>query len=221
VSICSFCLSLLVAAFAPLAAARSGALREITRDEPVPRDWDARKQFRETNPCVLAVADPRARQMLKRMREVRGSAPTNDAMDDQRVRLPGYLVALEESKAGPTESLPVPHFGACLHMPPAPSNQIVHARAARPGALRARETIRASATLHALRPDSYMGASSRRLDGAAVRPYVEMPAGTPRMQPAASAGRRGVAGVADAPRLDVEPLLVRLAHRERLARQRP
>lgn len=55
-------------------------------------------------------------------------APVVQALNGQHVRLPGYIVPLEVNEAGrTTEFLLVPYFGACIHVPPPPSNQIVHA----------------------------------------------------------------------------------------------
>ena len=54
--------------------------------------------------------------------------PVVQALDGIRARLPGYIVPLEISEEGRvTEFLLVPYFGACIHVPPPPSNQIVHA----------------------------------------------------------------------------------------------
>ncbi|WP_349972342.1 DUF3299 domain-containing protein [Pseudomonas caspiana] len=54
-------------------------------------------------------------------------APVVKALDGQNVRLPGYIVPLEVSEEGRViEFLLVPYFGACIHVPPPPSNQIVH-----------------------------------------------------------------------------------------------
>ena len=54
--------------------------------------------------------------------------PVVEALDGIRARLPGYIVPLEISEEGRvTEFLLVPYFGACIHVPPPPSNQIVHA----------------------------------------------------------------------------------------------
>ncbi|WP_439899573.1 DUF3299 domain-containing protein [Pseudomonas gingeri] len=65
-------------------------------------------------------AAPAARQDLP-------NAPVVKALDGQHVRLPGYIVPLEVSEEGrTTEFLLVPYFGACIHVPPPPSNQIVH-----------------------------------------------------------------------------------------------
>ena len=54
-------------------------------------------------------------------------APVVSALDGQLIRLPGYIVPLEVSEDGrTTDFLLVPYFGACIHVPPPPSNQIVH-----------------------------------------------------------------------------------------------
>ena len=54
-------------------------------------------------------------------------APVVKALDGENVRLPGYIVPLEVSEEGRViEFLLVPYFGACIHVPPPPSNQIVH-----------------------------------------------------------------------------------------------
>ncbi|MBA1203108.1 DUF3299 domain-containing protein [Pseudomonas capeferrum] len=54
-------------------------------------------------------------------------APVVEALDGQQVKLPGYIVPLEVNEQGrTTEFLLVPYYGACIHVPPPPSNQIVH-----------------------------------------------------------------------------------------------
>ena len=50
----------------------------------------------------------------------------NSALVGQLVRIPGVVVPLEDSKDGLKEFLLVPYFGACVHSPPPPANQIVH-----------------------------------------------------------------------------------------------
>jgi len=56
------------------------------------------------------------------------AAPVVEALDGVQIKLPGYIVPLDMSEEGRvTEFLLVPYFGACIHVPPPPSNQIVHA----------------------------------------------------------------------------------------------
>jgi hypothetical protein len=57
------------------------------------------------------------------------NAPVVKSLDGQNIRLPGYIVPLEVSEEGrTTDFLLVPYFGACIHVPPPPSNQIVHVK---------------------------------------------------------------------------------------------
>ncbi|MDO6638261.1 DUF3299 domain-containing protein [Pseudoalteromonas carrageenovora] len=53
-------------------------------------------------------------------------APVVKALDGQSVSLPGFVVPLEGDSEVITEFLLVPYFGACIHVPPPPPNQIVH-----------------------------------------------------------------------------------------------
>jgi len=157
------------------APARAG-YAEISWDELVPKDWDPLKQFKDMNFGLLNDADPRAAAMLKKMREVWDNAPTNNAMDGKAVRLPGYVVPLEEGKTGLTEFLLVPYFGACIHTPPPPSNQIVHVLPREPlKGVKSMDTVWINGTLRTLRSDTFMGASSYKLDAVSVEPYVEKP----------------------------------------------
>lgn len=51
------------------------------------------------------------------------------AFDGQAIRLPGFIVPLAfgEDQQGVTRFFLVPYFGACIHVPPPPPNQIVYA----------------------------------------------------------------------------------------------
>ncbi len=158
------------------APAAKGGFREINWDELLPKDWDPYKDLKDLKLAGLSDADPRAAAMLKRMREIWDNAPVNNQMDGQSVRIPGYIVPLEDTKAGIKEFLLVPYFGACIHTPPPPSNQIVHVLP-RNGAkgFRSMDTVWVNGTLKTLRSDTAMGASSYRLDAVSVEPYVEKP----------------------------------------------
>lgn len=48
-------------------------------------------------------------------------------MKDKFIRLPGFIVPLAQNEDQlVTEFFIVPYFGACLHFPPPPPNQIIH-----------------------------------------------------------------------------------------------
>jgi hypothetical protein len=152
-------------------------VRTIGWEALVPADWDPMKDLKGLNLSILSDADPRAAAALTKLREAWDNAPINNAMIGQLVRLPGYLVPLEVTKEGIKEFLLVPYFGACIHSPPPPANQIVHVlpKTAAKG-LRSMDTVWVTGVLAAVRTDSYMGVSGYRIEATQVAPYAERPA---------------------------------------------
>lgn len=111
--------------------------------------------------------------MLKKIRELWDHAPVNPAMDGAAVRIPGYMVPLDESKRGVKEFLLVPYFGACIHSPPPPANQIVHVVLDKPiKGFRTMDAVWASGPLKTLRADTAMGMSGYRMLAIGLEPYV-------------------------------------------------
>ena len=73
-----------------------------------------------------------------------------------------------------TEFLLVPYFGACIHSPPPPSNQIIHVLPKAPAkGLRSMDAVWISGTLRTVRADTSMGVSSYRMDAVLVVPYSQ------------------------------------------------
>jgi len=146
--------------------------REAQWDELVPKDWDPTKRFRNSKLGMFSDADPRVLQMMREMRETWDNAPTNSAMDGAAVKLAGYVVPLDETKAGMKEFLLVPYFGACIHTPPPPANQIIHVIAAKPAkGLHMMDAVWVSGTLKTFRSDSVMGVSGYQMQAAQIDPY--------------------------------------------------
>jgi hypothetical protein len=55
------------------------------------------------------------------------STKTVPTMNGARGKIPGYVVPVAfDDKGRITELFLVPYFGACIHMPPPPPNQIIH-----------------------------------------------------------------------------------------------
>ncbi|GAA5189224.1 DUF3299 domain-containing protein [Ferrimonas gelatinilytica] len=49
-------------------------------------------------------------------------------LDGQTIKLPGFIVPLEGDETHVTEFLLVPYFGACVHVPPPPTNQLIYVK---------------------------------------------------------------------------------------------
>lgn len=61
------------------------------------------------------------------------SARTVAAVDGLKGKLPGYMVPVAFDDQGRvTELFLVPYFGACIHVPPPPPNQIVYIKPSKP-----------------------------------------------------------------------------------------
>jgi len=66
----------------------------------------------------------------------------------------------------------VPYFGACIHWPPPPANQIVHVTIEEPArALRVMDAAQVSGTMQTLRQASLMGVSGYGLSAVRVESY--------------------------------------------------
>lgn len=61
-----------------------------------------------------------------------GTEPVAE-LDGQLVKIPGFIVPLESDEGGLIdEFLLVPYFGACIHVPPPPPNQIIYVTLKKP-----------------------------------------------------------------------------------------
>ncbi|XOV79609.1 MAG: DUF3299 domain-containing protein [Aestuariibacter sp.] len=64
----------------------------------------------------------------KSMAQLHPDAPVKQSLNGKEVKIPGFVVPLEGDDESLTEFLLVPYFGACIHVPPPPSNQIVYVK---------------------------------------------------------------------------------------------
>jgi hypothetical protein len=107
-----------LAALGSLSVAAADEFRTLEWDDLKPSDWqppNVRSQdYYERNP------DEQVQTNL--------DAPVIEELAGEKVRIPGYVVQLEGDDRSVTEFLLVPYFGACIHVPPPPPNQIIHVR---------------------------------------------------------------------------------------------
>jgi hypothetical protein len=156
--------------------ATAAAYKEIPWEDLVPKDWDPMKIT--SDPKLGAVQDGslQALRMMRELREAWDNAPTVAKLNGAAVKLPGYVVPLESVNGELKEFLLVPYFGACIHSPPPPANQIIHVVLDKPAkGLRAMDAVWASGTLKTERGNSDMGTSGYRMQAQSVKLY-ETPA---------------------------------------------
>ena len=95
-------------------------------DALMPADFTLDSLFDTSQFGNLDDYDPMAEIKLKAMMEALSSAPVIEELDGSMIRIPGFVVPLVEEGMKVTEFFLVPYFGACIHVPPPPSNQMIH-----------------------------------------------------------------------------------------------
>jgi hypothetical protein len=159
-------------AAAMLGAATAAPFREITWLELVPKDWKPQEVLDRKRAQSLQDGDALAQEMMQELRRILDTAPTVTNLDGADIRMPGYVVPLEHTREGLREFLLVPYFGACIHTPPPPANQIVHVVSKEPVAgFASMSAVWVHGRLKAARRDSGMGVSGYALELARMEPY--------------------------------------------------
>ncbi|MDR2124425.1 MAG: DUF3299 domain-containing protein [Desulfovibrio sp.] len=130
------------AAFAPAPAlcaepapgdAPSSSYEEIQWDALLPESLRGESFFGDLNVDALSDDDPAARAALAAYSEQWKDAPPNPAVQDRSIKIQGFVVPLEwERESVLKEFFLVPYFGACIHVPPPPQNQMIHVTADKP-----------------------------------------------------------------------------------------
>lgn len=156
------------------AAGKPAAFKDITWDDLMPRDWDPMQALKGLDLAKLQDSDPRAAEVLERLKASWNNAPANPAVAGKPIRIPGFMVPLEWGKQEVREFLLVPYFGACIHVPPPPSNQVIHVLPARPVKSKTgMDAVWVSGSLEIAYQKSDLGDAGYRMRAARVEPYKE------------------------------------------------
>lgn len=107
------------------------------------------------------------------MNEALGNTPIVESLDGQQISIPGFVVPLDGDDEMITEFLLVPYFGACIHTPPPPSNQMIHVVPKYPLLQdESWDAITIVGTISAQGVTSEYGAASYTMSDAILTPYV-------------------------------------------------
>ena len=106
-------------------------VRDLEWEDLMPQGWDPLAEVEALmGDDIQNLSDnsPRALELFNAYQEAVRSAPVVGELDGEQVRLPGFVVPLDFEGTETSEFLLVPYFGACIHVPPPPSNQIVYVK---------------------------------------------------------------------------------------------
>ncbi|CAE7189949.1 macB1 [Symbiodinium microadriaticum] len=103
-----------------------------------------------------------------------GTFNTVTELDGKNIRLPGFALPFEYAENQKvTEFLLVPYFGACIHAPPPPPNQIVYVKSAEAVTITdIWSPVWVAGTLHARKNENGLGNAAYTLDLEKMDPYI-------------------------------------------------
>ena len=146
--------------------------REIDWEALIPPSWNPKQALSGLDLSKLDDNDPRANEALARLRSSWSEAPLSESMNNARVRIAGFVVPLEYVGDKVTEFLLVPYFGACIHLPPPPPNQIIHVLASPPITRKqATRPVWVTGVLETTRTDTEFGNAGYRMKSVAISAY--------------------------------------------------
>ncbi|HEY0931567.1 MAG TPA: DUF3299 domain-containing protein [Gemmatimonas sp.] len=101
------------------------------------------------------------------------STDTLKKLDGKMVRLPGFVVPLDDFQEEGAEFLLVPYYGACVHTPPPPPNQIVMVEMSGKKSVKLNlfDAVWMSGRLKISSIESPYGTVGYQLEGLKVEPY--------------------------------------------------
>jgi len=121
----------------------------------------------------LSDDDPEAQRLYNDMTQILANAPVVEQLSGARIKLAGFVVPLEVAGDIVHSFLLVPYYGACIHTPPPPSNQIVFVQMQggyEMGPID--DPVYVSGTLMVERQTSELGSSGYTLYAGKIEPYL-------------------------------------------------
>lgn len=156
----------------------AGGPVELRWDDLVPADFSfqsLREQIDYSQYDLDSLSDENdeAQRLYEDMTQLLANAPVVEQFDGVNVELSGFVVPLEMDEDQVLSFLLVPYFGACIHTPPPPSNQIVYVELQGGFELRSLdEPMTVTGTLMIERRESDVGSAGYSLYAGDIRPYL-------------------------------------------------
>jgi len=141
-----------------------------------PADWDAMALLDDIDLSDMEDADPRAFELLKEVRKQWNNAPVIKELDGKPVTMHGYVAILDGDISHVKSFLLVPYFGACIHSPPPPSNQVVYVHVPGQGIPfnNWEGYVSVSGTLVVTQTDSELGTAGYQMQADIIKPISDI-----------------------------------------------
>lgn len=146
---------------------------DISWDQLIPKDWkpDRSLSMLVKRTGLLDDNDPAVIRLMEKIRKIWDSAPTVPELNGKKIRIAGYAVPLDTTPGMTKNMLLVPYFGACVHTPPPPANQIIFGQSDKPLTIEMMSAVWISGTLKTVSKKTDMGVSGYQLGIAKIEAY--------------------------------------------------
>ena len=172
------CVALFHLLFAAAVFAQTPGYQKITWDDLLNEEWyqQMKKDMASYGRMAfLKDGSEEAEKLMASMRKKLDEAPIAPKYVNQKIRMPGFVVPLDAVRNGQREFLLVPYFGACIHTPPPPANQIVlvtpHPKLNLSKTLESMDVIWVEGELKDARTTTASGVSGYSLEAVQIYPY--------------------------------------------------
>lgn len=146
----------------------------IDWDELMPEGYGSELMALFDSPELDEIDDysERGMELMRQMMQQLSSAPVVSGMDGRMVSIPGFVVPLDSAGGLIRRFFLVPYYGACIHVPPPPSNQIIDVHF-EPGTRddNLYDAILVSGRLSTEVYSHEMGTAGYRLEAYSIQPY--------------------------------------------------
>jgi hypothetical protein len=158
-----------------IAAQPTASIKTITWDDLLPTHWanEIKLQMAAIGRLGFLIdGSEQANEAMQQLREKWDNAPIDPTYINSAIRIAGYVVSLDANRKQISEFLLVPYFGACIHLPPPPANQIILVRLKKPTSkLASMDTVWVQGTLREARVDTGLAVTGYTLEGSHTEPY--------------------------------------------------
>lgn len=134
---------------------------------------DAQAQSRVPLPANAAI--PVDWRLLGQLDFEKGVASDSlKKLDGKKVSVPGFIVPLDDAQESGAEFLLVPYYGACVHTPPPPPNQMAFVQMAGNKSVKLGlfDAVWMEGILRIVNYDSPYGSVGFTIEGQSMRPYT-------------------------------------------------
>lgn len=154
----------------------AASVKTITWDDLLPTHWanEIKLQMAAVGRLGFLVdGSEQANEAMQQLRKKWDNAPIDPTHINSAIRIAGYVVSLDANRKQISEFLLVPYFGACIHLPPPPANQIILVRLKKPTSkLASMDTVWVQGTLREARVDTGLAVTGYTLEGSISEPYT-------------------------------------------------